>query len=161
MLLTSRFAMSSLAEPDQLSRRFADRILCVDTLSGVPPIPGSPLSFVAGNTLSVLLPLLVAASPRRIFLFGADGGADPDGATRMYSYEHVNNETQKRRREGLRRFAHDAWFCDRLAPLQMMAVGALFRVPVPPVYNCSPHSRHEAFPKISVDTGLRMLSGEP
>ena len=35
--------------------------------------PHNPLSFVFGNTLSVLIPLMALGGARRIFFFGADG----------------------------------------------------------------------------------------
>src|SRR5262249_36514324 len=51
-----------------------------------PPLPSRPLHFENGPRVSWLIPLLLFARPRRIFLFGADGGSNPSFSKRPYFY---------------------------------------------------------------------------
>src|SRR5262249_47230886 len=66
--------------------RHADVLLFAQHSDGGPPLPSRPLHFENGSSLSLLIPLLLFARPRRIFLFGADGGLNPSFSKRPYFY---------------------------------------------------------------------------
>ena len=79
LVAITRYALSALPElgidEDEFVSRHDDRLLLVAG-DGGPPLPARPLHFESGSTLSLLIPLLIFGRPRRIFLFGADGGAE-------------------------------------------------------------------------------------
>src|SRR5262249_49335876 len=88
LVVASRYALSGLSEFGVSEREFAARhdkqLLLVH--SDGPPLPSRPLHFDNGPSVSWLIPLLLFARPRRIFLFGADGGSNPSFSKRPYFY---------------------------------------------------------------------------
>lgn len=125
-----------------------------------PPVPSHPLHFQAGNTLSVAIPLMVLGAPKRIFLFGADGGGDTHGRSGPYffSNETTDENEAKIAAEVMRRMCLEAAECDLNARVSMHMVSALYNKPIPPIYNCSPHSNHKAFEKLTYDEAFAKLS---
>jgi tetratricopeptide (TPR) repeat protein len=184
MLLTSRYALSGLGElgVDQAGflRRYDDRLLIVEPAGG-PPLPSRPLHFEHGGSLALTLPLLLLGRPRRIFVFGADGGASPESAKAKrpyYYYEDVDSDAPPRdfeRRPGMvtykglpdrlatvnERFRIDAINNDRVMRFAVQCQEAIFEVPTPPIYNACPHSTHQLFPRITCSEAMSMLSEEP
>jgi tetratricopeptide (TPR) repeat protein len=165
LLITSEYAMHRLPPhllpSDDFVGRYDRKLIYFN--SGKPYIatPIDPLHFVMpGNSLSVLLPMLVLGRPRRIFLFGADGGGQEDqtGPAYFTATGGPAEQKQRNREEGLRRFRNEAWVCDRNTDIAMQAMSTLHYVPVPPIFNCCPGSSHKAFEKITVEQGLSMLS---
>ena len=141
MLITSDYAVSGLPRricpPDDFIRRFDARLLYFHSDRPVPALPIDPLHVMPGNSLSVLLPLLVAGAPRRIFLFGADGGAPAGGEAAYFAITGGVAEASARTvAEVHRRLANEAWDCDQNVELSMTAIAALHRVALPEVFNC-------------------------
>ena len=165
MLMLTEFATAALPQPYCSGTRFVDefdsKLLYFHSGGPLPLSPIAPLSFLGGNTLSITLPLLVLGGPRRIFIFGADGGAQPDGDRDGDAYffgETVEvDASERRRREANRRFAVEARQSDHNTPFSVMAMAKLFHRTPPEIFNCCPHSNYRAFPRISVDEGLRLL----
>ena len=165
MLLATNYVLSSLQPPFSVDRHFFDlfdrKLLFFEADSQLPSTPIAPLHLLAGNTLSITLPLLALAEPKRIFIFGADGGGSPDSEPGKDAYFFGETEeidgTAKRQREAIRRLLNDAFFCDRITPFSIMAMTKLFRSPLPEIYNCCPHSSYLAFKRVSCDEGLRLL----
>lgn len=164
MLLTSDYALSSFDPPHSVDRafvrRFDHKLLFFDPNVQMIPTPITPLHLLPGNTLSVALPLLALAGARRIFVFGADGGAPPGAkAEQAYFFDPATTDDfeVRKRREMVRRLTVDAWRCDRLAGFLTMAAAKLFQRSVPPIYVCTPSSNHAAFPKLTVAQALEML----
>ena len=89
VVVTNRYALSGFSEfslsESEFIARYDKRLLLVHS-DGGPPLPTRPLHFENGSSLSLLIPLLLFARPRRIFLFGADGGLNPSFSKRPYFY---------------------------------------------------------------------------
>jgi len=88
LLVANHYALSGLSQFGVSEREFVarhdKRLLLVH--SDGPPLPSRPLHFENGPSVSWLIPLLLFARPRRIFLFGADGGSNPSFGKRPYFY---------------------------------------------------------------------------
>ena len=162
LLITADYAVSGLPRhlcpPVEFIRRFDSRLLYFHSTRPLPALPLDPLHVMPGNSLSVLLPLLVLDRPARIFLFGADGGA-PEGGGEVYfaATGGIAEASARNVREAHRRLANEAWECDQSVELSMVAIAALHGLPVPEVFNCCPASNHRAFPRIGVADGLELL----
>jgi hypothetical protein len=86
LVVANRYALSGLSEFGVSEREFVarhdKRLLLVH--SDGSPLPSTPLHFENGPSVSLLIPLLLFARPRRVFLFGADGGSNPSFSKRPY-----------------------------------------------------------------------------
>jgi hypothetical protein len=90
LVVANRYALSGLwnfgvSENECVVAWHDERLLLVHS-DGGPPLPSRPLHFENGPSVSLLIPLLLFARPRRIFLFGADGGSNPNFSKRPYFY---------------------------------------------------------------------------
>jgi tetratricopeptide (TPR) repeat protein len=179
LVATTRYALSALSEfginEDEFVARHDDRFLLV-VADGGPPLPARPLHFESGSTLSLLIPLLLFGRPRRIFLFGADGGGNPDHCKRPYffydDYDSVAppHPFLRRRdmvsfagrpellREADRRFYINAVNADRIMAAALRNLDIVFGISTPPIFNVRPHSSHELFPRIDIDAALQELA---
>jgi tetratricopeptide (TPR) repeat protein len=181
MLLTSRYAMTALSDlgisEADFVRQHDERLLYVQPVEG-PPLPSRPLHFESGGSLALMLPLLLLGRPRRVFVFGADGGASPGAAKRAYCYYDdfdsggLEQDFVTRpdiidfRRypewltEANRRFRIDAVNNDRIITFALQSLETIFDVPIPPIFNVCPHSTHAIFPKIDCQTAMKMLQNK-
>jgi tetratricopeptide (TPR) repeat protein len=180
LLLTTRYALSSLADLGESEQDFIrlhdERLLYIHPVDG-PPLPSRPLHFETGGSLALLLPLLLLGRPARVFLFGADGGANPSAPKRPYFYyddidsDGPAEDFTKRPdmisfrsepnwlREANRRFRIDAINNDRVMTFALQCLEAIFDIPLPPILNVCPHSTHAIFPTIDCPTAITMLRG--
>jgi tetratricopeptide (TPR) repeat protein len=178
LFLTTHYTLSSLLElgTDHVSfiTKHDRRLLLVHPVNG-PPLPSRPLHFEHGNSLAVLVPLLLFGRPKRIFIAGADGGADPPTGNRPYFfYKDIDSDEpesdfaqapdmisfkgrQERLQEANRRFRRDAAQADEVIVWALQDLHTIFELPVPPIYNLCPYSAHAAFPRIDCDTAVAML----
>ncbi len=116
-----------------------------------------PLHFLAQNSLSILLTLMLIGKASSIYLFGADGGrvsvenlyfnnrsdatvAHPDG---LLPNDSLLRDTR--------------WF-NQFTPVVVDRVCKLYKV-TPNVMNCSLHSHLNVFPKVSYDEAISSLRG--
>jgi tetratricopeptide (TPR) repeat protein len=138
---------------------FDSKLIYFDCQHYYPPTLIRPLHFAAGNTLSVLIPFLLLGKPRRIFFFGADGGGDPASNDGAYFFsESPDGETDRKRvAETFRRLRLDARDFDQNIEAAMILVSAMYRVPIPEIFNVCLDSAHQTFPMISCDDALEML----
>jgi tetratricopeptide (TPR) repeat protein len=179
LVATTRYALSALSElginEDDFVSRHDNRFLLVVS-DGGPPLPRRPLHFESGSTLSLLIPLLLFGRPRRIFLFGADGGANPSHYKRPYFFHHDYDSADppqpflRRRdmvsfagrpeqlREADRRFHLNAVNADRIMAAAFRTLDIVFGIPTPPIFNVCPNSSHTLFPRIDIDTALHELA---
>ena len=179
LVAITRYALSALPElginEDQFLSRHGDRLLLV-TADGGPPLPARPLHFESGSTLSLLIPLLLFGRPRRIFLFGADGGATPDHCKRPYFFYHdfdslLPPEPFLSRRDMIsfagrseqlqvanRRFYINAVNGDRIMAEAFRTLNIVFGISTPPIFNVCPHSSHKMFRRINIETALEELA---
>lgn len=181
MLITSRHAMSVLVELGQSESDFVerhDRRLMYIHPDGGPPLPSRPMHFEHGNSLALLLPLLVLSRPRRIFLVGADGGA-PHPANQPYFFYRdagagggepgsqrlpdlaVFDRRPDRVDEANRRWRREAAESDGTILLALRHLAVLFDVPTPPIFNVCPHSAHAAFAKLGYEEAVAMIRDQP
>jgi hypothetical protein len=182
LLVTTRYALSALAElainQDEFVTRHDQRLLLV-VADGGPPLPARPLHFETGPTLPLLISLLLLGRPRRIFLFGADGGANPDRCKRPYFFHDDYDsaaapqsflmrrdmvsfaDRPDQLREFDRRYYIDAVNAGRIMAAAFRNLEIVFGIPVPPIFNVCPHSTHELFPRIDIDMALRELARQP
>jgi tetratricopeptide (TPR) repeat protein len=178
LLITSRYALSGLFElgtdSDEFLARHDKRLILAHPMDG-PPLPHKPLHFECGNSLTLLLPLLILGRPRRIFIFGADGGTNPQFRKRAYFYnEDYDLKTSDgsftsrrdlisfqdrpdRLHEANRRFRVDALNADRIISAAIRSLAGIFDVPIPPIVNVCPHSTHQLFERKSIDETLTRL----
>lgn len=163
MFITSEFATTGIDAArfgtEGFKQAFASKLIYFESQFFYPPIPVRPLHFPSGNTLSVLLPYLLLGKPKRIFLFGSDGGGDSKSQNGSYFFSDAPENDVDRRRvaETYRRLRLDARHCDQIVGSSMITVSALYEVPMPEVYNVCLDSAYEAFPKISYDDALEMI----
>lgn len=178
MLLTTRYALSSLADFGDSETDFIkkndERLLFVEP-NGGPPLPSRPLHFEDGPSLALILPLLLLGRPRRVFLVGADGGVAADTPKRPYFFyddidardsqesflnrpDIINFKGQPERlKEANRRWRTDALNSDQIITFTLECLHAVFEVPIPPIINVCPHSTHAIFPKRDVATAVKMI----
>jgi tetratricopeptide (TPR) repeat protein len=184
MVVTNRYALYGFSEfgvsESEFIARHDERLLLVHS-DGGPPLPSRPLHFENGSSLSLLVPLLLFARPRRIFLFGADGGSNPSFIKRPYFYYDdydANAEPQAflsrpdmisfrglpgRLEEHNRRLRIDAINADRVMGAALRSAAATLGIHIPPIFNVCPHSIHRVFPRIDITTALAELgrAGRP
>jgi tetratricopeptide (TPR) repeat protein len=178
LVVLNRYALSGLSEfgvsEKEFIARHDNRLLLVH--SDGSPLPCRPLHFENGPTVSLLIPLLLFARPRRIFLFGADGGSNPSFSKRPYFYydnHDADVEPQKfLNRPGMisfkgrphkldehnRRQHINAINGDRVIDFAFRSLEANFGIQVPPIFNVCPHSTHRIFPRIDIDDALAKLA---
>jgi hypothetical protein len=178
MVVMNRYALYGFSEfganESEFIARHDKRLLLVHS-DGGPPLPSRPLHFENGSSLSLLIPLLLFARPRRIFLFGADGGSNPSFSKRPYFYYDdydADAEPQaflnrsdmisfrglpERLEEHNRRLRIDAINADRVMGAAFQSLEANLGIQIPPIFNVCPHSIHRVFPRIDINTALAEL----
>jgi tetratricopeptide (TPR) repeat protein len=169
VLITSRWAMARLGRAcpprREFEGRFDQKLLY---FGGTAPIqsatPYDPLRCVFGNSLSILIFLMTIGGARRIFLFGADGGVPagaPGGTHYGWRKEEFRFEmTPKMREVVAAALRADAVDLHGAVETGLIAAEGLFGINPPPIFNVSPRSALEAFPKITYDDAWSMLSQE-
>ena len=178
LVVTNHYALSGLSEFGVSEREFVarhdKRLLRIH--SDGPPLPSRPLHFENGPSVSWLIPLLLFARPRRIFLFGADGGSNPRFSKRPYFYYDdydadvapqdflnrpgmISFQGLPRKLDEYNRRQHiNAINGDRVIDFAFRSLEANFGIQVPPIFNVCPHSTHRIFPRIDIDEALAMLA---
>ena len=178
LVVANHYALSGLSEFGLSEREFVarhdKRLLLVH--SDGPPLPSRPLHFENGPSVSWLIPLLLFARPRRIFLFGADGGSNPSFSKRPYFYYDDYDDAAEPQKflnrpgmvsfKGLpskldeynRRQHINAINGDRVIDFAFRSLEAYFGIQVPPIFNVCPHSVHRIFPRIDIDDALARLA---
>jgi tetratricopeptide (TPR) repeat protein len=180
LVVANRYALSGFSEFGATESEFTachDKRLLLIHSDGGPPLPSRPLHFENGSSLSLLIPLLLFARPRRIFLFGADGGSNPSFSKRPYFYyddydadaesqEFLNRSEMisfrglpRRLEEHNRRQHINAINADRVISSALRSLETNFGIQVPPIFNVCTHSTHKIFPRIDIDSALAELSG--
>jgi hypothetical protein len=119
---------------------------------------------------------LLFARPRRIFLFGADGGSNPSFSKRPYFYyddydagvapqEFLNRpgmisfQGLPRKLDEYNRRQHiNVINGDRVIDFAFRSLEANFGIQVPPIFNVCPHGTHRIFPRIDIDHALAKLA---
>jgi Tfp pilus assembly protein PilF len=179
VVVTNRYALYGVSESgvseSEFIARHDKRLLLVHS-DGGPPLPSRPLHFENGSSLSLLIPLLLFARPRRIFLFGADGGLNPSFSKRPYFYYDdydADAEPQAflsrsdmvsfrglpgRLEEHNRRLRIDAINADRVMGAALRSLEVNLEIQIPPIFNVCPHSIHRAFPRMDINTALAELA---
>jgi tetratricopeptide (TPR) repeat protein len=179
LVVANRYALSGLSGFGVSEREFAtryDKRLLLVHSDGGPPLPSRPLHFENGPSVSLLIPLLLFARPRRIFLFGADGGSNPSFSKRPYFYyddydadaepqeflkrpDMVSFKGLPRKLDEYNRRQHvNAINGDRVIDFASRSLEAHFGIQVPPIFNVCPHSTHRVFPRIDIDDALARLA---
>src|SRR5262249_11997904 len=178
LVVASHYALSGLSEFGLSEKEFVarhdKRLLRVH--SDGPPLPSRPLHFENGPSVSWLIPLLLFARPRRIFLFGADGGSNPSFSKRPYFYYDdydadvaphqflnrpgmISFQGLPRKLDEYNRRQHiNAINGDRVIDFAFRSLEANFGIQVPPIFNVCPHSTHRIFPRIDIDDALAKLA---
>jgi hypothetical protein len=179
LVVANHYALSGLSELGVSEKEFVaqhDKRLLLVHSDGGPPLPSRPLHFENGPSVSLLIPLLLFARPRRIFLFGADGGSNPSFSKRPYFYygdhdadvepqEFLNRPGMisfkglpRKLDEHNRRQHINAINGDRVITFAFRSLEAHFGIQVPPIFNVCPHSTHRVFPRIDIDDALAELA---
>ena len=181
LVVANHYALSGLSELGVSEKEFVaqhdNRLLLVHS-DGGPPLPSRPLHFENGPSVSWLIPLLLFARPRRIFLLGADGGSNPSFSKRPYFYyDDYDADVEPREflnRPGMisfkglprkldeynRRQHINAVNGDRVIDFAFRSLEANFGIQVPPIFNVCPHSTHRIFPRIDIDDALAKLADD-
>ena len=125
-----------------------------------PATPHNPLNFVFGNSLSILVPLTAMAGARRIFLFGADGvGSENHAPAKHFGEDNPDFRFKFEATDidaltgGLRADTVDF---SEAVEIGLVSLEAIFGFERPPIYNVSPDSAIEAFPKIGYQDAVAM-----
>jgi tetratricopeptide (TPR) repeat protein len=169
LFIANRWVMdrlgSSCPSRNEFERRFDDKLLYFGGAGGIQPAtPYDPLRYVYGNSLSVLISLMVIGGAKRIFVFGADGGI-PHGDSGSTHYGCHKDEFRFDMTDDMREAVSaslraDAMEFPDIIETGFMTAEGLFGVKPPPVFNVSPNSRLDAFPKITYARARSMLSGQ-
>jgi tetratricopeptide (TPR) repeat protein len=179
LVVANRYALSGFFEFGASENEFIachDKRLLLVHSDGGPPLPSRPLHFENGSSLSLPIPLLLFAQPRRIFLFGADGGLNLSFSKRPYFYyDDYDADAQpqaflnrsdiisfrglpRRLEEHNRRLRINAINADRVMGSALRSLEANLGIQVPPIFNVCPHSTHRVFPRIDIETALAELA---
>jgi tetratricopeptide (TPR) repeat protein len=140
----------ALSDSSALSKCAEDRpsqFLFYNSSEDHPPIPEDPFHFPPVNTLMHVLAISLISQPRKIFLFGCDGGTQVGkyfqvGDT-LYGNQLPPGDTYE---PWLRK---DTFYFDEMIHPLLQATAHLWRSPIPPIFNCYPESGFRAFPKIN------------
>jgi len=166
LFIANRWVMDRLGPScprrHEFERRFDEKLLYFGGQGGVrPATPGHPLRFVQGNSLSALVSIMAIAGARRICLFGADGGIPHDSTTST----HYGSEKTAFRLD-ITRDLHEAFRASlcadalefgEIVETGLLAVEGLFGVKPPAIFNVSPSSRIDGFPKITYEKAWALL----
>jgi tetratricopeptide (TPR) repeat protein len=179
LVVANHYALTGLSEFGMSEKEFVarhDKRLLLVHSDGGPPLPSRPLHFENGPSGSLLIPLLLFARPRRIFLFGADGGSNPSFSKRPYFYyEDYDADVEPQKflnRPGMvsfkglphkldeynRRQHINAINGDRVIDFAFRSLEANFGIQVSPIFNVCPHSNHQIFPRIDIDNAVAKLA---
>ena len=166
LFITTRWAMerlgNSLPSRPEIEQRYDKKLFYFGGSGKMEAAtPHNPLSFVFGNTLSVLIPLMALGGARRIFLFGADG-IKPDWKSPA---KHIGEDDPEYRFDfndrnldaltsGLRADTIDL---DEAVEMGLLSLESLYDFERPPIYNVSPDSAVTAFPKIGFTEAQELL----
>lgn len=172
MAIVSPHALDAAFDPEEREAFIAvngRRLLMCDPNSLHSVTPDNPLGVIADNSLLGVIPLLVAAQPKRLFVIGADFGVPAGKRASHYgvgskhfaarsSTDYVAlGQDQQQRSNFDTAMRHDAAAVDRDLAFQIAAVAALHGFDAPPVFNVSPDSRLDSMPKISLDDFFTMV----
>lgn len=152
---------------DQLLNLIGQTILPIYSRTNSSPTPACALQITYRNTFSALLPHILLLKPRRIFIFGLDGGI-PKGQPSEDFYFHGGNAGEYS--EGTSKemqnkdvslisdvYEVEAKHSDQLVEFQNEMISRLFNVEIPKIYNVCPTSNHELFEKISMEQALNLM----
>ena len=161
LFLTLADALMPGAASSELVRSRPDRVFYFASSGEHPPIPEDPLHVPPVNTLMCVLPFAVLARPRAIFLFGCDGAApaalrgNADVYFRQGAKEYGKQELQNRSYANW--LARDTFFFNAFIATVLKSLSVLHRVPIPPIYLCTPQSAYRPFPRIGTKRTLWLL----
>jgi tetratricopeptide (TPR) repeat protein len=165
LLITARWVLDRLGKhcPTRagLEARFDDKLLYYGGTGGIQPAtPQHPLRFAYGNSLSTLVGLLTIGQARRIFLFGADGGVPQGARATHYGVQNADFrfEFTPEIRDTIAASLHaDALDFRGAVEIGLVAAEGLFGTAPPPIFNVSPSSALQVFPRITYDQAWDML----
>jgi tetratricopeptide (TPR) repeat protein len=166
LLVTTHSSLGALASPfptrDDLERTFNERMLYFESSSQAPPSPVEPFDFVPCNTLSVLICVAALALPRRIFIFGADGGV-VGGDKRQTHFKKDSDEFVFHLPDNFDGVYADAIHADtqefnEIWDINLSAICALYDLPRPEIYNVNPDSLTSIEPKISYEQCIELVT---
>lgn len=166
VMFTAHWAMNKIGgagiDRSEIDANFSHKMIYFGAAEGwLCAAPNQPLHLKQGNALSALLTFAVISEPRRIFIFGADGGVEASGATTThYGADNkdfrleIDDEKHTTMAATLR--ADTAMF-DIYSNINLMAVENLFGVKRPEIYNVSPGSAIKSLPCIDYESALRIM----
>lgn len=120
-----------------------------------------PLHFIAQNSLSVLLSIVVIGKPSRVVLFGTDGGrVDPNGLyfkePELRSYRHdLDNLSDME----VNLMADAETFSETILPM-LGRISRIYGLKPVEIINCSERSHYTPFKKLSYDETFKLLRGD-
>ena len=140
----------ALSDSSALSKYAEDRpsqFLFYNSSEDHPPIPEDPFHFPPVNTLMHVLAISLISQPRKIFLFGCDGGTQVGKyfqvGSSLYGHQRPPGDTYE---PWLRK---DTFYLDEMIQPLLHATAQLWQSPIPPIFNCNLGSGFRAFPKIN------------
>jgi hypothetical protein len=157
-LITKAPLIGSQTEKEKLFGKL-DQMFLLNSRTHVPGSISNCLSFESNNSLSSIIPILMTASPKRIFIFGADGGKSKSSDDVYFSgmQRPDQEENANINNAYLGTLEKESEVCDNIMEFQVPWVSRLYNVEVPEIYNVCPTSNYNYFEKIDVDTAMTML----
>ncbi len=165
LLVTTFSTLGAVLPPqptrDDLERTVNERLLYFESSSQAPPSPAEPFDFIPCNTLSVLMCVAALALPRRIFIFGADGGVKGENKKSTH-FKKETDEFVFHLPDNFDDVYADAIHADtqefnEIWEANLSAICALYDLPRPEIYNVNPDSLTTIEPKISYEQCLDVL----
>jgi len=152
------FQRLGITTPDILLN-YHESIFLFNSNHRLAPSPFDPLQMMGGNSLSALIPMVLLGRPKRIFIFGADGGNKNVGKNPTYFFRDTAESQTERLHDTAthNRMAADSLEFDGMIELLLIGMEELYDIKRPEIFNCSPDSALNSLPKISVDDAIRAL----
>ena len=165
-MISSRWAIDRIGikglEGREFENRFDEKLLYFGLSNGTRgPTPTSPLQFMSANALSILLGIALLSRPRRVFIFGADGSVPPASASS--SHYGAESEAFRLRIDAEKRdvmaktLQADADLFQINTEIILTAFECYFECTRPEIFNVSPKSAINLFPRIDYDEALNIL----
>ena len=149
VMFTAHWAMNKIGgagiDREAFETRFDEKLIYFGAADGwLPASPNQPLHMKQGNALSTFLTMAAIGKPKRIFIFGADGGVDATNSRPTHYGANsdefrLNVDTEKRDTMSAT-LRVDAAMFDIYSPINLLAAEYLFDLTPPEIYNVSPGS---------------------
>jgi len=156
ILCLPKIALSESKNLSEKVKTLMPQVLLYNSESNHPPCAQEPLHFPPINTLMHVLPLSILGLPRKIFLFGCDGIITDKSHFRIEDRRYALEDCNPR--EMAQWLRKDTFVFDEMIHPLIKTCSRLWKVPIPPIFNCFENSGYSSFEKIGSERFSREIS---